>query len=501
MAAPLTRIVIAGGGTAGWMTAAALARVIDTQHTSIELVESEQIGTVGVGEATIPAIHDFNRRLGIDEQDMMRATQATFKLGIEFVGWRRPDDAYLHPFGHFGQDMNGVAFHHYWLWQRQRGERAPIDDYSLPYAAARLGRFEFPDTDPRSVKSTYAYAFHFDASAYGRYLRRLAESLGVQRSEGRIVDVQLRPDDGFIDSLKLESGRRVTGDLFIDCTGFRGLLIEEALQTGYEDWRHWLPCDRAYAVPTANVADPVPHTRATARAAGWQWRIPLQHRTGNGHVFSAHFMSEDEAAAILARNLEGEALAEPRLLRFVPGKRRRMWNRNCIAIGLAGGFLEPLESTSIHLIQAAVMKLIEFFPDRRFAAPDVDEFNRQLDRKFDEVRDFIILHYKATERDDSEFWRYCRAMTVPDELARRMALFRACGVASYRASELFVETNWVAVFLGQGIVPAACDPRVACLPDAVIGARMQQMKTHIRKAAASMRPHAAVIAQHCRAGA
>ncbi|MDZ7645497.1 MAG: tryptophan halogenase family protein [Woeseiaceae bacterium] len=495
----LERIVIVGGGTAGWMTAAALARVLDTERTAIELVESEQIGTVGVGEATIPAIHDFNRRLGIDERDMMRFTNATFKLGIEFVDWRRPGDAYLHPFGTYGQDMNGVAFHHYWLKHRELGDATPIEAYSLPHVASKLGRFDYPETDPRSVRSTYSYAFHFDASLYGQYLRRLAEGLGVRRTEGRVVDVGLRPDDGYIDQVTLESGGTIGGDLFIDCSGFRGLLIEQALATGYEDWRHWLPCDRAFAVPSENVGDPVPHTRATAHGAGWQWRIPLQHRTGNGHVFSSAFMAEDEARRILLENIEGRALDEPRQLRFVPGKRRRMWNRNCVAVGLSGGFLEPLESTSIYLIQAAIMKLIEFFPDRRLAAPDRDEFNRQLDRKFDEVRDFIILHYKATERDDTEFWKYCRAMDVPDELARRIELFRRRGIASHSPAELFIETNWLAVYLGQGIVPAAYDPRADCLPAAETAKRLAGMRAHIRKAAESLPAHSATIARHCAA--
>jgi len=492
-------IVIVGGGTAGWMTAAALARVIDTRQTSIELVESSEIGTVGVGEATIPAIHDFNRRLGIDEVEFMRRTNATFKLGIEFVDWHHKGDEYMHPFGSYGQDLNGVAFHHYWLRQRQQLDTTPFAAYSLPHVAAKLGRFDYPDKDSRSVKSTFAYAFHFDASLYAGYLRSYSEKLGVRRTEGRIVDVRQRADDGFIESVLLADGGRIDGQLFIDCSGFRGLLIEDTLHAGYEDWRHWLPCDRALAVPGSRLPDLPPYTRATAHSAGWQWRIPLQHRTGNGHVFSSQYMDEDEAAAILLDNVAGEVLAEPRLLRFTPGKRKTMWSRNCIAIGLSGGFLEPLESTSIYLIQAAIMKLIEFFPAQAFSRPEIDEFNRQMSTKFDEVRDFIILHYKATERDDSPFWNYCRSMPIPEELERRMQLFRARGIASHRSSELFIETNWVSVYLGQHVIPAASDPRVDCLNAATIRQRLGDMTAHIRKAAEAMPTHAGFIDRRCAA--
>ena len=492
-------IVIVAGGTAGWMTAAALARVIDTRQTSIELVESSEIGTVGVGEATIPAIHDFNRRLGIDEAEFMRQTNATFKLGIEFVDWYREGDAYMHPFGSFGQDLNGVAFHHYWLRQRQQGDPTPFDAYSLPRVAAKLKRFEYPGKDPRSVKSTFAYAFHFDASLYAAYLRNFAEKLGVRRTDGRIVDVRLRGDDGFIESVVLADGRRIGGHLFLDCSGFRGLLIEEALHAGYEDWLRWLPCDRALALPSGRIPDLPPYTRATARPAGWQWRIPLQHRTGNGHVFSSAYMDEDEAARILLDNVAGEVLAEPRLLRFTPGKRKTMWSRNCVAIGLSGGFLEPLESTSIYLIQAAIMKLLEFFPTQRFPRPEIDEFNRQMSTKFDEVRDFVILHYKATGRSGSPFWQYCRSMPVPDELERRMRLFRARGIASHRRGELFIETNWIAVYLGQQVIPATCDPRVDCLDAATVRQRLWDMKAHIRGAADAMPAHAEFIGRHCAA--
>lgn len=490
-------VVIVGGGTAGWMTAAALARVLDPGRCSIRLIESEAIGTVGVGEATIPAIHDFNRRLGLDEAEFMRSSNATFKLGIEFVNWARIGDAYMHPFGTYGQDLNGVGFHHYWLKERFAGDETDLGDYCLPYVAAKMGRFRHPRTEQRSVFSTYSYAFHFDALLYARYLRKLAEDLGVRRIEGTVTDVRLRPEDGYIESVVMENGDAIAGELFIDCSGFRGLLIEQALQTGYEDWHHWLPCDSALALPSERMAEPEPYTRATAHTAGWQWRIPLQHRTGNGHVFSSAHVSGDDAAATLLENLEGKPLGEPRMLRFTPGKRRKMWNRNCIAIGLSGGFLEPLESTSIFLIQAAIMKLIEYFPDRDFPAPDINDFNKSLDTMFDEIRNFIILHYKATRRDDSDFWKYCREMSVPDELDYRIGLFRERGVATHRPNELFIETNWLAVYLGQGVIPESFDPRAACLDDRTIRKRMRTMRDYIQYAAAILPTHAEALDEHC----
>jgi tryptophan halogenase len=496
---PIRSIVIVGGGTAGWMTAAALARVLPRAFCRIRLVESDEIGTVGVGEATIPAIHDFNRRVGLDEKEFMACTNATFKLGIEFVNWGSIGDSYIHPFGTYGRDLNGVGFHNYWLRERQTGSVFAFDDYSLPYLAAKRGRFDYPKTESDSVYSTYSYAFHFDASLYARYLRGIAEDLGVERTEGRITDTELRPNDGFIQCVLLADGSRLDGELFIDCSGFRGLLIEQALKTGYIDWCHWLPCDRAFAVPSDYPGQPDPYTRATAREAGWQWRIPLQHRMGNGHVFSSSYLDEDRAAATLLENLEGAPHAEPRLLRFVPGKRRRMWRRNCVAIGLSGGFLEPLESTSIFLIQAAIMKLIELFPDSTIPKPAVDEYNRSMDQMFDEVRNFVILHYKQTTRDDSEFWRYCRNMSVPDELGYRMRLFRERAVATHRKGELFIETNWIAVYLGQKLIPEHCDPRVECRSRDEISKSLAGIREHLVQAAEAMPAHATTIATHCAA--
>lgn len=495
----IRRVVIVGGGTAGWMTAAALSVVLDKQRCSIELIESDAIGIVGVGEATIPAIHDFNRKVGLDEQELMRATSATFKLGIEFVNWCKQGDAYMHPFGRYGFDINGVAFHHYLVDQRQRGNDVPFGEFCIPFVAGKLGRFAMPQTDPRSVLSTYSYAYHFDASLYAKYLREVTEQRGVVRTEGRIVDVALRAADGFIEAVILESGQRIEGDLFIDCSGFRALLIGDALGVDYESWRHWLPCDRAVALPSRNPDVLEPYTRATAHSAGWQWRIPLQHRTGNGHVYSSDHMSDDEATAIALEHLETEAIDEPRYLKFVAGKRQRMWHRNCVAIGLSGGFLEPLESTSIYLIQAAIMKLIERFPDQGFCANDIADFNAQIERHFCQIRDFIILHYKATRRDDSDFWNYCRTMAIPESLEYRMRVFRESGRVVYSKRELFIETNWIAVLLGQDVIPQQTDLRVSCTPPDRIALQMRQMHEVMKMAAASLPTHAETVARYCAA--
>jgi len=494
---PIRKVVIVGGGTAGWMTAAALSTVLKTERCSIQLVESEEIGTVGVGEATIPAIRDFNKKVGLDEREMMRATNATFKLGIEFVNWANVGDAYVHPFGGFGFDINGVAFHHYWLDRREQGDETPLDEYSVAIVAAKLGRFGLPKTDPRSVLSNYSYAFHFDASLYARYLRQVAEARGVVRTEGRIVDVTQRSDDGFIESVTLESGQSVAGDLFIDCSGFRALLIGKTLDTDYESWKHWLPCDRAVAMPSENPDFLQPYTRATAHSAGWQWRIPLQHRTGNGHVYSSDFIGDDEAQSIAIENLERSPCGDPRLLKFVPGKRKQMWRKNCVAIGLSAGFLEPLESTSIHLIQAAILKLIRRFPDRSFCPDTVADFNAQMDLNFDQIRDFIILHYKATNRNDSEFWNYCRTMPVPETLEYKMRCFRECGHTVFGDRELFRERSWVAVYLGQDVIPGTTDLRADCTPPDKIAAQLQQMREIIMLAAKSLPLHTDMLSNYC----
>jgi tryptophan 7-halogenase len=493
---PIKTIVIVGGGTAGWMTAAALACKLRGQYT-IRLIESAEIGIVGVGEATVPHIRYFNRTLGLDEADFMRKTQATFKLGIQFVNWGRIGDAYIHPFGAFGRTIEGIGFHHYWLRQLLGGETTDLADYSLPVTAARLGKFTLPVEDPSSVLSTFSYAFQFDANLYGPYLRTYAMQRGVTRTEGKIVDVHLRSEDGFIETVLLESGERVPGDLFIDCSGFRGLLIEQSLKTGYEDWTHWLPCDRAVAAPCETRERSVAYTRSTAREAGWQWRIPLQHRVGNGYVFSSRFISETDATATLLANLEGPALAEPRVLHFTTGKRKRTWNRNCVAIGLAGGFLEPLESTSIHLIQLAITYLLEMFPDRSFDPAGIDEYNRIMDLEFERIRDFIILHYHATERNDSPLWDYCRTMSIPDSLEYKVNLFRDRGHVVKYKDGFFLEPSWLAVYLGQRVVPQRYDPLADTIDAENLRRVLDNIRKTVRRAVDGLPTHGEFIQKYC----
>lgn len=498
--APLQRIVIAGGGTAGWMTAAALSKVL-RGTIPITLVESEEIGSIGVGEATIPMIQLFNRVLGIDEDEFVRETQGSFKLGIEFVNWGRLGHRYMHAFGRFGQDLWTVPFHQYWLKMHLQGRAPDIAEYGITRVAAYRHRFMRPASDiGNSPLNDIAYAFHFDASLYARYLRRHAEARGVQRIEGRIVRVEQREGDGFVEALVLEDGQRVAGDLFVDCSGFRGLLIEQTLATGYEDWSHWLPCDRAVAVPCAAVNPLTPYTRSTAHRAGWQWRIPLQHRIGNGHVFSSRHLSEDEATAVLLGNLDGEALAEPRTLRFTAGMRRQGWNRNVVAVGLSSGFLEPLESTSIHLIQTAIARLIDFFPSRGFSAEDRDEYNRQFRFEYESIRDFIILHYHLNQRTDSPFWVACREMAVPESLRARMRLFATHGRIVRFNNELFSELAWLQVMHGQGLRPAGYHPLVDSLDDAEIAEYLDGVRALIGRCVDVMPDHAEFIARHCRAG-
>lgn len=494
----LRSIIIVGGGTAGWMTAAALSRLIRNGQTQIRLVESEQIGTVGVGEATIPPINGFNQILGIDENEFVSRTQATFKLGIEFVDWLRPGHAYLHPFGEYGLDINAVKFYQFWLKYRD-SERLPyIDQFCLSAVAAKTGKFLKPGTDPQSVLSTLAYAFHFDATLYAAYLRDHAEARGVVRSEGKVVDVHLRGEDGFIESILLESGEAIAGDLFIDCTGFRALLIEGALKTGYEDWTHWLPCDRAVTAPSQRVTDPIPYTRATAREAGWQWRIPLQHRTGNGHVYCSAHMDDQTAEDLLMQGLDAPATAEPRKLHFTTGRRKQFWNRNCVAIGLSAGFMEPLESTSIHLIQAGISKLLALMPDRSFSPIEREEYNRLTTIQFEQIRDFLILHYTANERTEP-FWQSVRNMDLPDTLMEKIALFRSKGRIFRFQDELFGEANWLSVLLGQGIYPRTWDPLADTLDPASVLRDMKQIYDIIQATAERMPNHQAYIDRYCAA--
>ena len=492
----MRRILIVGGGSAGWMTAALFGKLFQGLY-DIELVESEAIGTVGVGEATIPAIKKFNELLALDEAEFMQRTQATFKLGIEFVDWTRKGHRYIHGFGVIGQDWEWLRCHHYWLRAHQNGRARDFADYSINTAAALANKFMQPRADMAdSPIGHIAYAFHFDASLYARYLRAFAEQHGVRRTEGKIVDVEVR-ESGDIASVTLEGDRRIEADFFIDCSGFRALLIEQTLNTGYEDWTHWLPCDRAMAVPCARTEPLVPLTRSTAREAGWQWRIGLQHRTGNGLVYASRYIDDDSAEKLLLSNLDGEQLANPNKLRFTTGKRRKMWNRNCVAIGLAAGFLEPLESTSLHLVQSAAIRLVRLFPDGELDQANIDEFNRQSDFEWERIRDFIILHYWATERDDSDFWRYCRAMDLPDTLKRKIDLWRSNGRIFREDEELFSEESWIQVFIGQGIIPRAYDPLVGIKSDAQIEQFLGNIATTIDRCVQVMPSHSDFVRKYC----
>ena len=495
----LRKIVIVGGGTAGWMAAAALART--TASIAIELIESEEIGTVGVGEATVPHLRAFNETLRIDEAEFVRAVRGTFKLGIQFVDWGRIGERYIHGFGTIGHDYRGLPFHQYWIRLHLAGQARELGEYSLNTAAAPLGKFLSGATDvPReSPLSQVAYAYHFDAGLYAQYLRRYAEARGVRRTEGQVVDVQLRGEDGFIESVTLKTGARIEGDLFIDCSGFRGLLIEQALKTGYEPWTDWLPCDRAVAVASEKTAAATPYTRSTARAAGWQWRIPLQHRTGNGYVYASSQIEDDAATATLLENLDGRALGEPRLLRFTAGRRRKMWSRNCVALGLASGFLEPLESTSIYLIQSGIARLIDMLPDRRMSPALQSRYNAEEAFELERIRDFLILHYHATARRDSEFWKYCANMAIPPELEEKIRLFRDSGRFYRHADEFFALTSWVQVMIGQGIVPAGYHPLVDAVPAQELAQLGESVRGVIAACVAAMPAHEEFIARCCRA--
>ncbi len=498
---PIQRILIVGGGSAGWMTAALLSRLFQGLY-EIVLVESEEIGTIGVGEATIPAIKKYNELLGLDENEFVTRTQASFKLAIQFVDWWKKGHSYLHGFGVIGQDWEWLRCHQYWLKANAQGRAEDFAAYSINTAAALDDKFlrARPDMGD-SPLGHIAHAFHFDASLFARFLRSYAEERGVRRREGKVTAVKLRSEDGFIESITMDDGENIAADLFIDCSGFRALLIEGAMETGYEDWSHWLPCDRAIAVPSARAEAFTPYTRSTAHDAGWQWRIPLQHRTGNGHVFSSRFMEEDQAQRILLDHLDTPPTAEPRLLRFLTGKRRKLWNKNCVAIGLAGGFLEPLESTSLHLIQSGVVRLVRLLPDKGFDQGNIDEFNRQSDFEYERIRDFIILHYKATERDDTPFWNYCRTMDVPDTLQRKMDLWMANGRIFREDEELFAEESWIQVLLGQGMTPRGYDPLVDIKSDAQIGQYLGNIAATVRKCVTVMPSHAEYIAKTCPAPA
>ena len=490
-------VVIVGGGTAGWMTAAALTQHFRGTPLTITVVESSEIGTIGVGEATIPTIRRFYGQLGLRDEDVMRATQATCKLGIRFVDWSGPGTDFIHPFGLYGQDVKGVGFHHFWLRQRRTGDAAPLDAYSLGAQMALAGKFDHPSRNPPSPMSVFDWALHLDAGLFAQHLRAYAEAGGCRRIDARIAGVELRPEDSFVRALKLADEREVEGDLFIDCSGFGGLVIGQALGVGYQDWSHWLPCDAAFAVQSRNRPGdaPAPYTRVTARSAGWQWGIPLQHRAGNGLVFSSAHLSDEAALAELTPNLMGEPLSEARRIAFRPGRRARAWERNCVSIGLSAGFLEPLESTSIALIETAIERLKALFPDRGFAAPVIDEFNDQSAREMERVRDFIILHYKLNRRDDTDFWRDCRAMDVPDSLARKIDLWRARGAFVRYRWEMFHPASWLALYAGFDLFPEATDPVVDAFDAADLDRSLREMREAVTQAVARAPDHADFLAR------
>ena len=485
----LETILIIGGGTAGWMTAAALAHKLSGLPIRVRLVESAEIGTIGVGEATVPHIRFFNSTLGIDEPEFMRATKATYKLGIEFRNWGRVGDSYIHPFGAFGEDFAGVDFLQHWVRHRAGGGTTPLEDYSLPILAARQDRFAHPANDPASIASTYSYAFQFDASLYARFLRHYAEKRGVERFEGKIIEVRRAGESGDVEAVLLDNGTALEADLFVDCSGFRSLLVGQTMGSVFDSWAHWLPCDRAIAVPCASAGPLTPYTRATAREAGWLWRIPLQHRTGNGHVYASAFTHDETAERVLFDQLDGQPLAEPNRLRFEAGKRRQQWVGNCVAIGLSAGFLEPLESTSIHLIQLAIGRLIEFLPYHGREPADAAEYNRLMDLEYERIRDFLVLHYCATQRDDTPFWDYVRTMPLPPSLEEKMELFRRRGAVVKYRDGMFLEPSWVAVYVGQNVVPNGYDVRAEALPISEVERRLQAIAGSCKRTADAMPGH------------
>lgn len=493
----IKNIVIVGGGTAGWMAAAAISKTIGCQTHNIFLVESEQIGTVGVGEATIPMISLYNGVLGLDENDFVRETNATFKLGIEFVDWRKQGHSYFHPFGLLGVDMDGIGFMHYWMRWRRLGGNLDYSHFNAETEAARALKFMRTSNAPGPMPKIN-YAFQFDAGLYAAFLRRYAEKRGVKRIEGKIIDVKQNSDSGYIESVSLENGIVVQGDFFIDCSGFRGVLIEQVLKAGYKDWSHWLPVNRAAAVPCESAGELLPYTRATAREAGWQWRIPLQHRTGNGYVYCDQFISEDEAASKLLQRLDGKAQAEPRTLRFVTGVRKKCWVKNCLAMGLASGFLEPLESTSIHLVQVAISKLLAMFPRDGFSELLIKRYNDEMEFEYDNIKDFLIAHYKITEREDTPFWQYVKNMSIPDSLQEKLEVFRTRGEIMVRQTELFKETSWFAVLAGQGYMPESYHPVADAISKDELQLRLTKIRAGIQNRVSGMPKHVDFIRDNCK---
>jgi tryptophan halogenase len=498
----IRKIVIVGGGTAGWMAAAPLAQKLRQgggKPCEIVIVESPDIGTIGVGEATLPTIRYYNKALGLDGADFVRKTQATFKLGIEFKDWGHLGHRFFHGFGDFGPAIDNRSSFMHWLRLSRAGELPSYEEWSTATMMARNNRFTPPQGDVPSAANAYSYAFHFDAGLYAAYLRDYAMQRGATRIEGTVVDVELRPEDGFVVALKLGDGRRVDGDLFIDCSGFRGLLIEGVMKAGYDDWSDVLPCNSALAVPSKKVARLTPFTTSTAKACGWQWRIPLQHRTGNGHVYCNHFTSDDEAARVLLEGLDSEVLGTPRPLRFTTGRRRKSWVKNCVALGLAAGFVEPLESTSIQLIMDGVGRLIQNFPDRDFHPGLAAEFNRRASLQYESIRDFIVMHYKLTRRTDSEFWRYCAAMPIPETLQHQVELFRSSGRVAILDPDGFAEPSMISIMYGLGVSPLTWDPFIDRIDEEQLRTHFVRLRTTIARTVAAMPDHGDYIAQHVKA--
>ncbi|KGJ88083.1 tryptophan halogenase family protein [Thalassotalea sp. ND16A] len=484
----IQNVVIVGGGTAGWVTAALLSRVLG-KTLNITLVESEQIATVGVGEATIPPIITINNALGITEKEFINATSATIKLGIEFENWKQQGDSYMHAFGGIGKNFPFCDFYHYWLKAKELGDKSDFWDFSLNYQAAKHNKFSKAAKIEGTNLPGLTYAYHFDAGLYAQFLRKFSEAKGVKRIEGMVCKVNLNDDNGYVDSIELKDGNIIRGDLFVDCTGLAGLLIEKALNTGYVDWSHWLPCDRAMAIPCESVTPISPYTKSIAHDSGWQWRIPLQHRIGNGLVYSSKYMSDQQAKQLLLNNLDGKPLAEPKIIPFRTGRRRKQWHKNVVSIGLSSGFLEPLESTSIHLIQTAAIRLIKLFPHNGIKANEVVEFNRQAKIEIEQIRDFIILHYKVNEREDSQFWRECQRMDIPESLQRKIELFRSTGKLFREQDDLFTEIAWQQVLIGQGIMPEDHHALADALTDQQITELMQNLKILIDRSVDNMPGH------------
>lgn len=495
----IKNIVIVGGGTAGWMTAAALSRLTAQKRINVTLVESEQIGTIGVGEATIPPFQDFNRLLEIDEAEMMAAVGGSFKLGIQFVNWGAIGDSYIHPFGNYGYQIDGISFHHIWHKYKTLGDKRPIQVFNIETMAAHMGRFARTEDYAREDLPPINYAYHIDAGKYAKFLRAYSEKRGIIRQEGKITEVKQDAQSGYIQSVKMENGDEIAGDLFIDCSGFHGLLIEKTLATGYEEWTKFLPCNRAIALPCdrEDGSGPLPYTRSTAHSAGWQWQIPLQHRNGNGHVYSSEFMSDDEALDVLVKNIVGKPGAEPNRVRFTAGKRNKFWNKNVVAIGLSAGFVEPLESTAIHLIYTSINKLIALLSLDGISQYQEDTYNRLTEKEYNRIRDFIILHYKATKRNDSPFWDYCRNMEIPDSLAEKMELFRHNGQIFREEDELFTETSWAAVMLGQGVEMKGHNAMAEALKEPKTKAEIDEIEQSIRYVVGHMPEHGDYLKKYC----